>query len=128
MSVLSTNSLFNFKRGAIGIWNRNLNIEKSFRIDQEDFEKALRANKNIRKKPCTWVTDAIILQNNHKLVISTSGREIKVFTMSLEHFIEDFSISGMIFSVTKDAYTDTEFHLQSVKQNGKPELYIIQNI
>ncbi len=38
--------------------------------------------------------DAIFIGNNHKLVIATSGHEMKFFTLSLEHCIEDFILTG----------------------------------
>jgi hypothetical protein len=42
-----------------------------------------------------WITDAIMLHNIHKLVIATSARELRFFSISFEHCIEEFALYGI---------------------------------
>ncbi len=42
-----------------------------------------------------WITDAIMLHNIHKLVIATSARELRIFSISFEHCIEEFALYGI---------------------------------
>ena len=80
--------------GAFGIWNKNLTLNKRFRIGQTIHEQPLHIAKSNNIKNTMWITDAIMLKNIHKLVIATSARELRIFSVSFEHCIEEFALYG----------------------------------
>jgi hypothetical protein len=41
-----------------------------------------------------WITDAIYMPDAHKLVLASTSRDLRFFTISSETFLEEFSIFG----------------------------------
>jgi hypothetical protein len=85
------------KRGSIGIWSKNFTFQKSYQIS-EDVEDSIYLNKSVKygkkTKTSLWITDAVIFLENNMICIATSRRDLRFFTISSEHFLEDFCIYG----------------------------------
>lgn len=47
-----------------------------------------------RRRAGMWVTDAIYMADAHKLVLATTSRDLRFFTISSETFLEEFSLFG----------------------------------
>jgi len=41
-----------------------------------------------------WITDAIYMPDAHKLVLATTSRDLRFFTISSETFLEEFALFG----------------------------------
>jgi hypothetical protein len=49
-----------------------------------------------------WITDAIYMPDAHKLVLASTSRDLRFFTISSETFLEEFAIFGK--KKTKDKF------------------------
>jgi len=47
-----------------------------------------------------WVTDAIYMPDAHKLVLASTSRDLRFFTISSETFLEEFAIFGKKKKIT----------------------------
>jgi len=41
-----------------------------------------------------WITDAIYMPDAHKLVLASTSRDLRFFTISSETFLEEFILFG----------------------------------
>lgn len=76
--------MYKIKHGSIGLWSKNFKLLNSFQI----YDKTLDSS-NI------YVTDAIFLNQNNRICVSTSKNELKFFSISTESIIYDFNIIGL---------------------------------
>ncbi len=54
-----------------------------------------------RRRAGMWITDAIYMQDAHKLVLASTSRDLRFFTISSETFLEEFSVFGKLNNKTK---------------------------
>ncbi len=76
-----------------------MTLYKRFKIDQSANDQQLHLAKSLNSKSTTWVTDALMLNNINKLVVLTSGRELRFFSISNEHCIEELCLYGSLFCI-----------------------------
>lgn len=88
------------RRGVIGIWSKNLVFEKKFKIDQEQEDESAFKNKNLKPRIFTWINDAVLIKDLNKLVLITSARELRIFSISSEYCFEDYRITGLPSATT----------------------------
>ncbi|CAF3496897.1 unnamed protein product [Rotaria socialis] len=86
------------KEGYLGLWTTNLNLEKTYSAADELDDGT---NNNVsgigqsRRRAGMWITDAIYLTDAHKLVLSSTSRDLRFFTISNETFLEEFALFGV---------------------------------
>ncbi|CAF4611135.1 unnamed protein product [Rotaria sp. Silwood1] len=87
------------KEGYLGLWTPNLNLEKVYSVI-DDFDDGTSGN-NIgstgqnRRRAGMWITDAIYMPDVHKLVLASTSRDLRFFTITSETFLEDFVLFGI---------------------------------
>ena len=79
------------------MWTPNLNLEKIYSVIDESDD----GTGQNRRLAGMWITDAIYLSDVHKLVLSSTSRDLRFFTISSEIFLEDFVLFGMFKRQTK---------------------------
>ena len=47
-----------------------------------------------RRRAGMWITDAMYMSDVHKLVIASTSRDLRFFTITSETFLEDFILFG----------------------------------
>lgn len=85
------------KEGYLGLWTTNLTLEKVYSAADEFDDSAtsnINANGQNRRRAGMWVTDAVYMTDAHKLVLATTSRDLRFFTISSETFLEEFCIFG----------------------------------
>lgn len=79
------------------MWTTNLNLEKTYSAADGIDDGA---NTNIggmgqsRRRAGMWITDALYMTDAHKLVLSSTSRDLRFFTISNETFLEEFALFG----------------------------------
>lgn len=85
------------KEGTVGLWTSNLNFEKSYSIaddtDENSHQTSNPSGQN-RRRLGTWISDAIFMSDVNKLILASTGRDLRFFTVSNETFMEDFHLYG----------------------------------
>ncbi len=85
------------KEGYLGLWTTNLNLEKVYSATDEIDDAG---NNNVsstgpnRRRAGMWITDAIYMPDAHKLVLASTSRDLRFFTISSETFLEEFALFG----------------------------------
>ena len=85
------------KEGYLGLWTPNLNLEKTYSLlDEIDEGNNANAGGNVpnRRRAGMWVTDAVYMSDAHKLVLISTSRDLRFFTISSETFLEEFCLFG----------------------------------
>lgn len=85
------------KEGYLGLWTTNLTLEKVYSAADEIDDTAMTnvsANGSNRRRAGMWVSDAIYMSDAHKLVLATTSRDLRFFTISSETFLEEFCLFG----------------------------------
>lgn len=85
------------KEGYLGLWTTNLNLEKTYSAAEEADESSAASAGNGgqgRRRAGMWITDAIYMADAHKLVLASTSRDLRFFTISSETFLEDFALFG----------------------------------
>ncbi|CAF3733415.1 unnamed protein product [Rotaria sordida] len=97
------------KEGYLGLWTPYLNLEKTYCIvDELDDTSSSNNTGNMgqnRRRAGMWITDAIYMSDVHKLVIASTSRDLRFFTITSETFLEDFVLFGI-----KNVPTCLEYH------------------
>ena len=90
------------------MWSKNFIFQKSFQISNE-VERSIYINKSTKylkkEKKSLWITDAVLFPGNHILCVATSRSDLRFFTVSTEHFIEEFCINNF-----KDVITCLDYN------------------
>ena len=85
------------KEGYLGLWTTNLNLERTYSAADE-FDDGSSSNVGgtgpNRRRAGMWITDAIFMPDAHKLVLASTSRDLRFFTISSETFLEDFILFG----------------------------------
>jgi hypothetical protein len=86
------------KEGYLGLWTPNLNLEKTYSAADE-LDDGTSSNVNgsgghNRRRAGMWITDAIYMSDVHKLVLASTSRDLRFFTISTETFLEEFVLFG----------------------------------
>jgi hypothetical protein len=79
------------------LWTTNLNLEKTYSAadEHDDGTNAnVGGNGQTRRRAGMWVTDAIYMPDAHKLVLASTSRDLRFFTISSETFLEEFALFG----------------------------------
>ena len=90
------------KQGYVGLWSHNLQLEKVYSAaeDADDGVKNLLGNySQARRRATMWITDAVLMPDTHKLVLSSTSRDLRFFTMTSETFLEEFTVYGKMNSM-----------------------------
>ena len=98
------------KRGTIGLWNtKSLKFVKKFQITDPDSENNdFLRDRTVLLSKC-HVTDAVLMPETHRIVIATSRRDLRFFTLSSEVCIEEFCINCFQHPATcLDYFFDSE--------------------
>ena len=83
------------KEGAICCWDTGLHLEKYLPMTEGEEE-----SKNIKRRVREWVTDVLYMHNSHKIVIASTGRDLRFFdATSSSQFYEEFYLFGMYLGV-----------------------------
>ena len=89
------------KEGYLGLWTTNLHLEKVYSATEESDDNggnANNANGQTRRRAGMWITDAIYMADAHKLVLASTSRDLRFFTISSETFLEEFNLFGKYHS------------------------------
>ena len=54
----------------------------------------ISASAQTRRRAGMWITDAIYMADVHKLVLASTSRDLRFFTISSETFLEEFILFG----------------------------------
>jgi hypothetical protein len=87
------------KEGYLGLWTPNLHLEKFYSAAEElddSTNSGMHGTGQARRRAGMWITDAIFMPDIHKLVLASTGRDLRFFTISSETFLEEFSLFGKI--------------------------------
>lgn len=79
------------------MWTTTLHLEKTYSaIDEVDDTLSSNANANgqNRRRAGMWITDALYMPDTHKLVLASTSRDLRFFTISNETFLEEFILFG----------------------------------
>ncbi|XP_050390150.1 WD repeat-containing protein on Y chromosome [Patella vulgata] len=76
------------REGIMSVWNPNMQFERSYNVSEDDDESQKRRFK-------MWVTDAVYMQNCHKLAICSTSRDIRFYDVSATSFFEEFHLFAM---------------------------------
>ena len=104
------------KEGYLGLWTTNLNLEKTYSAAEEADENSGNAIVNggqSRRRAGMWITDAVYMTDAHKLVLTSTSRDLRFFTISSETFLEDFALFGKEIMMQR-----TRKELRSVDSKG----------
>lgn len=85
------------KEGYLGLWTTNLNLEKTYSAAEETDDGAaanIAGAGQSRRRAGMWITDAVYMTDAHKLVLASTSRDLRFFTISTEIFLEEFVIFG----------------------------------
>ncbi len=81
----------------MGLWTTNLHLEKIYsaadELDDGTSNNVIGIGQN-RRRAGMWVTDAIYMPDAHKLVLASTSRDLRFFTISSETFLEEFILFG----------------------------------
>ena len=83
----------------MGLWSHNLQLEKVYSAaeDADDGMKNLLGSySQTRRRANMWITDAVLMSDTHKLVLSSTSRDLRFFTLTSETFLEEFTVYGKI--------------------------------
>ncbi len=83
------------KEGYVGLWTINFKLEKVYSATDEANNNVSSIGQN-RRRAGMWITDAIYMADVHKLVLASTSRELRFFTISSETFLEEFSLFGIL--------------------------------
>jgi hypothetical protein len=85
------------KEGYLGLFTTSLHLEKVYsaadEADDGGNNNAGGAGQN-RRRAGMWITDAIYMPDAHKLVLASTSRDLRFFTISSETFLEEFCLFG----------------------------------
>ena len=85
------------KEGYLGLWTPNLNVEQTYSAAEELDDGTggnVGGSGQTRRRAGMWITDAIYMTDAHKLVLTSTSRDFRFFTISSETFLEDFTLFG----------------------------------
>ncbi len=89
------------KEGYLGLWTTNLHLEKVYSATDELDDGGVNNNPSgigqNRRRAGMWITDAIYMSDAHKLVLASTSRDLRFFTISNETFLEEFILFGIIY-------------------------------
>jgi hypothetical protein len=88
----------------LGLWTTNLNLEKTYSAVEEPDDGAgvsIAGSGQSRRRAGMWITDAIYMPDAHKLVLASTSRDLRFFTISTEIFLEEYIIFGKSKNRTK---------------------------
>lgn len=92
------------KEGYLGLWTTNLNLEKTYSAAEESDDNsgnAVVSGGQGRRRAGMWITDAVYMTDAHKLVLASTSRDLRFFTISSETFLEDFALFGKFNNLNK---------------------------
>jgi len=99
----------------LGLWTTNLHLEKIYsaadELDDGTSNNVIGIGQN-RRRAGMWVTDAIYMPDAHKLVLASTSRDLRFFTISSETFLEEFILFGKFIRSIKMKFL---FHFKGVK-------------
>lgn len=81
----------------MGLWTPNLTLEKTYSAAEDLDETSTNANNGVgqnRRRAGMWISDAIYMPDVHKLVLASTSRDLRFFTISSETFLEEFTLFG----------------------------------
>ncbi|CAF1286705.1 unnamed protein product [Adineta steineri] len=108
------------KEGYLGLWTTNLNLEKTYSA-AEELDEGTNNNTGgggqTRRKAGMWITDAVYMPDAHKLVLASTSRDLRFFTISTEIFLEEFVIFGV-----KDVPTCLDYYPSRSNENTESTL------
>jgi hypothetical protein len=81
------------KEGYLGLWTTNLVLEKTYSAADESDDMSSNGGQT-RRRTSMWITDAIYMSDAHKLVLTSTSRDLRFFTISSETFLEEFALFG----------------------------------
>lgn len=85
------------KEGYLGLWTTSLHLEKVYSATEESDDNGGNSNNGngqTRRRAGMWITDAIYMSDAHKLVLASTSRDLRFFTISSETFLEEFHLFG----------------------------------
>ncbi|CAF1529734.1 unnamed protein product [Adineta ricciae] len=109
------------KEGYLGLWTTNLNLEKTYSAAEEMDGTAttnIAGSGQSRRRAGMWITDAVYMPDAHKLVLASTSRDLRFFTISTEIFLEEYALFGV-----KDVPTCLDYH--PVRTNNSTESALI---
>ncbi len=81
----------------MGLWTTNLHLEKTYSAADElddGMSGNVSGSAQNRRRAGMWITDAIYMPDTHKLVLASTSRDLRFFTISSETFLEEFILFG----------------------------------
>jgi hypothetical protein len=101
------------KEGYLGLWTPNLHLEKTYsaadELDDGTSSNGSGSGQN-RRRTGMWITDAIYMPDVHKLVLASTSRDLRFFTISNETFLEEFILFGKFSRRTKNETFEIKFY------------------
>lgn len=95
--------------GIICIWSQFFRLEKSIPMDHEEEE----TNNNPKHKVRMWVTDAHFMPNCHKIVVSSTRRDLRFFDIASNNIKEDYCLYGL-----RDVVCCMDYHYNKQDPNN----------
>jgi hypothetical protein len=87
------------KEGYLGLWTTNLHLEKVYSATDESDDGGNNNAGTVgqpRRRAGMWITDAVYMSDAHKLVVTSTSRDLRFFTISNETFLEEFILFGRL--------------------------------
>jgi hypothetical protein len=102
------------KEGYVGLWTINFKLEKVYSATDEANNNVSSIGQN-RRRAGMWITDAIYMADVHKLVLASTSRELRFFTISSETFLEEFALFGILKEKINDKFRNLVVYFRCEK-------------
>ena len=84
------------QEGVLCTFDNNLHLERIHEIKTEGEEP-----RSTKRRFKTWYTDITYMGNVGKVVICSTGRDLRFWDISTGHFMEEFHLYGMDHKIIK---------------------------
>lgn len=75
------------QEGALCVWDTHLHLERHLKMAEEE-------DPRMKRRVREWVTDAVYMPNCHKIVIASTGRDLRFFDATSTQYYQEFHLYG----------------------------------
>ncbi|XP_020912310.1 WD repeat-containing protein on Y chromosome isoform X2 [Exaiptasia diaphana] len=79
------------KEGIIGVWSTELELQRSIEIEERSAQDKASNKRHIKM----WVTDAVTMNNVHKLVVATTNMDLHFYDMSTPIYTPQYHLCAI---------------------------------